>query len=80
MCPTTGSYSMEMGRNSSRFKSRPQEMYNSSYLGVPQTSVGMQPLARQELEARSNMERAANTTVCSPIKPKLLPKRQPACT
>lgn len=73
LCPTTGLYS-------SRFKSRPQEVDNSSYLGVSQTTVGMQPLARQELEAGSSMERAANTTVCSPIKPEPLPGRQPAWT
>ena len=55
LCPTTGLYLMEMSRNSSRFKSRHQEMDNASYLDMPQTTAGMHPLARQEQAAKSGL-------------------------
>lgn len=55
LCPTTGLYLMEMSRNSSRFKSRHQEMDNASYLDMPQTTAGMHPLARQEQAAKSRL-------------------------
>lgn len=55
LCPTTGLYLMEMSRNSSRFKSRHQEMDNASYLDMPQTTVGTHPLARQEQAAKSRL-------------------------
>lgn len=55
LCPTTGLYLMEMSRNSSRFKSRHQEMDNASYLDMPQTTAGTHPLARQEQAAKSRL-------------------------
>lgn len=50
-----GLYLMKMSRNSSRFKSRHQEMDNASYLDMPQTTVGMYLLARQEQAAKSGL-------------------------
>lgn len=48
-------FKMEMNSNSSRFKSRHQEMDNASYLERPQTNAGMHLLARQEQAARSGL-------------------------
>lgn len=55
LCPTMGLYLMEMSKNSSRFKSRHQEMDNTLYLDMPQTTAGMHPLARQEQAAKSGL-------------------------
>lgn len=56
LCPTTGLYLMEMSRNSSRFKSRHQEMDNASYLDMPQTTAGMHPLASRSRQPRAGWE------------------------
>lgn len=66
LCPTTGLYLMERSRNSSRFKSRHQEMDNASYLDMPQTTAGMHPLARQEQAARSGLGAAWSTLQTQP--------------
>lgn len=80
LCATAESYLMEMSRNSSRFKSRHQEMDNASYLDMPQTTAGMHPPARRE-QAGSSRARCKHSCLqrqlCSPKKPKPFPRGGP---
>lgn len=74
-CPSMGLYLIEMSRNSSRFKSRHQEIDNASYLAMPQTITGMHPLARQEWAAREQAGSSTEHAVNSASNPRPFPER-----